>query len=95
MDDKELVKKSRGSFDYEKRKTGYGKSGEFIRNAYLVYMHAYLKDNFRLSLTNKKLYIEATFNSINDINYEVWLLRTFMGELATTFTFGMLLVPKE
>lgn len=49
----------------------------------------------RKEVTNCKLYIEATFNSISDINYEIWLLRTYVPEVLMTMTFGMLLIPKE
>jgi len=54
-----------------------------------------LNDKERIGLTNNKLYIEATLNSISDNNYEIWLLRTFLVELCTMTTIGMLLIPKE
>jgi hypothetical protein len=46
-------------------------------------------------MTNHKLYIEASFNSIPDTNYEVWVLRTFMQEICMMVSIGILLVPKE
>jgi hypothetical protein len=46
-------------------------------------------------MTNNKLYIEATFNSIADTNYEVWVLRTYMKEICMMISIGMLLIPKE
>ena len=57
---------------------GFDKEGEFIRNAYLITHMQYTRDKERVAMTNHKLYIEATFNSIPDTNYEVWVLRTFM-----------------
>lgn len=74
---------------------GFNKDGEFVRNAYLIYHLQYMRDQDRIAITNKKLYIEATFNSITDTSYEVWLLRTFMPDCCMTVTFGMMLIPKE
>jgi hypothetical protein len=44
---------------------------------------------------NKRFYIEGTFNSIPDIQYEVLLVRTFFPECTSLHTFGMILIPKE
>lgn len=49
---------------YNSMPTGYNDKGDFVRNAYLVYLHQYTNDIARINLTNRKLYIEATFNSI-------------------------------
>jgi hypothetical protein len=48
-----------------------------------------------IKLTNRKLYIEATFNSLSDVNYELWILRTYVDELAQLLTIGMVLIPKD
>jgi hypothetical protein len=58
--------------------TAYNDSGEYVRNAYLVYIHQYIYDKERIDMTNRKLYIEATFNSVCDVSYEIWLLRTYI-----------------
>ena len=62
---------------------GFDRNGEFIRNAYIIYEHPIIRDMERQESTNYKLYIEGSLNSINDINYEVWLLRTYFHEIFT------------
>jgi hypothetical protein len=54
-----------------------------------------MKDKVFLDGSNKKIYIEASFRSVPDINYEIWLLRTYFSECLTLYTFGMILIPKE
>ncbi|CDW79922.1 UNKNOWN [Stylonychia lemnae] len=77
------------------KKTSFNRDGNFIRNAYLIYLHQMLKDDDRIKITNLKLYIEGTFNSMSEINYEVFILRTFIAEATAMVSFGMLLIPKE
>ena len=48
-----------------------------------------------IRVTNRKLYIEASFNTLPDINYELWLLRTYFPDCMSHYTFGMALIPKE
>lgn len=73
----------------------FNEKGDYVRNAYLIYQHQYIYDKPRIDMTNRKLYIEATFNSISDVTYEVWLLRTYIGELCTMVTIGMVVIPQE
>eukprot|EP00347_Sterkiella_histriomuscorum_P001409 403372145 len=87
--------KDKNSSSKSNRKTGFNKEGNFIRNAYLIYLHQMLKDKERIDITNLKLYIEGTFNSMSEISYEVFLLRSFIPEATMMLTFGMLLIPKE
>ena len=75
--------------------SGFNQSGEFVRNAYIVFMHQYMYDKERIKLTNRKLYVEATFNSITDTSYELWVLRTFMEDVCQLVSIGMMLIPKE
>ena len=74
---------------------GFNKSGEFVRNAYVIYLLNYMHAPDTIKLTNRKLYIEATFNSLSDVNYELWILRTYVDELAQLLTIGMVLIPKD
>ena len=72
--------KSYQSYDAQQSRLTFDKQGHFIRNGYLITMIDMAREKDRYEMSNQKLYIEATFKSISDINYEVWLLRTFVLE---------------
>ena len=45
-----VVKLSRG--DEQSAEKGFNHEGEFVRNAYLIYLHQYVKDPLRIEITN-------------------------------------------
>ena len=46
-------------------------------------------------MTELKLFVEGTFNSLSEISYEVFMLRVYIPEATQMLTFGMILMPKE